>query len=259
MAENRYSISNKQLVLLGLEGNLATITINRPRKLNALSLDMMDEFSQVLEAVSKDDEICVVIITGAGEWFSAGADLAFLHSLGSPGQFRRVLKEKWHRTFNAIEHMEKLFIAAINGPAMGGAVEMALACDFRVAADSASFTMPQIKYGLIPDSGGTSRLPKLIGLSKAKELILSGETINSSEAERIGLVDRKFTDADFMGMVRQYAQKFLDKSPTALGLGKLTINKSLDLDTAAGLEHAGMVQSVLLGSEGYQYIANKNK
>ncbi len=247
----RFDLKN-DLVLLEKEGRLATITINRPRKLNALNLDLMNEFGQVLEALRRDDEISVVIITGAGKCFSAGADLEFLHSLGTPERFRTVLKEYWHRNFDAIESMEKLFIAAINGPAIGGAVEMALACDLRVAAESTTISLPEIRYGLIPDSGGTNRLARQIGLAQAKELVFSAESIGSSEAIRLGLVNKVFPDDGFIQAVKTYAQKFLDKSPAALGLGKLAINRSLDLDTRAGLDDAAMVQSLLLSSEEYQ-------
>jgi enoyl-CoA hydratase/carnithine racemase len=241
-----------ELVLLAKEGRLVVITINRPKKLNALSLDLMDEFRQVLEAIARDDEISVVILTGAGEFFSVGADLEFLHSLGTPKQFRRALKEHWHKSFDAIENMEKLFIAAINGPAMGGGVEMALACDLRVVAENATLAMPQITFGLIPDSGGTNRLAKQVGLAQAKEFVFSGESINSDEASGIGLVNRVFPNENFGATARKYAEKFLDKSPAALGLGKGAINRSLDLDTREGLEDAAGVQSVLLGSEEYQ-------
>lgn len=249
--DGRFDSGNK-LVLFEKDGRLATIRLNRPKKLNALNLGLIHQFWHVLEAVRLDDEISVVLVTGAGKAFSAGADLDFLQSLGSPEQFRNELKENWHRPFDAIENMEKLFIAAINGAAIGGGVELALTCDLRVAAEGASFSLPEINYGLMPDAGGTNRLPKLIGVARAKELTFSGEAISSSEACRIGLVNRVFPDEGFMGAAKAYAQKFLDKSPTALGLGKQVINRSLDLDTRAGLDDAAMLQSILLESEEYR-------
>ena len=252
MSENGHFEPKSDLVLLEKQGRLATITINRPAKLNALSLDLMDELGQVLESVARDDEISVVILTGAGKFFSVGADLDFLHSLGTPEQFKKVLKTSWHNNFDAIENMEKLFIAAINGPAMGGAVEMALACDLRVITESATLALPQITFGLIPDSGGTNRLSKQIGLAQAKEFVFSGESINCHKASGLGLVNKVFPDEEFTAGVREYAELFLDKSPTALGLGKLLINKSLDMDTRAGLEAAGEVQSRLLDGEEYR-------
>lgn len=251
MEDGRFD-SESGLVLFEKDHRLATITLNRPNKLNALNLSLIHEFVQVLEAIRVDDEISVIILTGAGKSFSAGADLEFLHSLGSPAEFRKELKENWHKPFDAIENMEKLFIAAINGAAIGGGVEMALACDLRVAAEGASFAMPEIKYGLMPDAGGTSRLPKLIGVARTKELVFSGETISSGEASQIGLVNRVFPDEGFMESAKAYARKFLDKSPIALGLGKLVINRSPDLDTRAGLDDAAMLQSILLESEEYR-------
>ena len=251
MKDGRFDSGNK-LVLFEKEGRLATITLNRPEKLNALNLSLIHEFWQVLEAIRVDDEISVVLVTGAGKSFSVGADLAFLHSLGSPAQFRKELKENWHKPFDAMENMEKLFIAAINGTAIGGGIEMALACDLRVAAKSAGFSMPEIKYGLVPDAGGTNRLPKLIGAARTKELVFTGEPITSSEACRVGLVNKVFPDESFMDAAKAYAQKFLDKSPAALGPGKLLINRSLDLDTSAGLDDVAMLQSILLESEEYR-------
>lgn len=252
MADTGRSNLKSELVLLEKVGRLATITINRAEKLNALSLNLMGEFRQVLEDIAGDDELSVVIITGAGRAFSVGADVEFLHSLGSPKQFRQALKEYWHDNFNAIESMEKLFIAAINGIALGGAIEMALACDLRIAAASATFAMPEIEYGLIPDSGGTNRLARLIGSACAKEFALSGDFISSAEAGRIGLVNQIFPDETFATSVEKYANKFLDKSPRAIGFGKRAINRSMELDTYTALDEAGSLQTILLGSEAYQ-------
>jgi enoyl-CoA hydratase len=241
-----------ELVLFEKEGRLATITLNRPNKLNALTVSMIEQFGGALSAIRDDDEISVVLVTGAGKAFSAGADLEFLHSLGSPAEFRKRLKQNWHRHFDAIENMEKLFIAAINGIAIGGGVELALACDLRIAAECANFSMLEIRYGLIPDAGGMNRLPKLIGPARAKELIFSGEPISSGEALRIGLLNRVFPDDGFAQAAKTYAQKFLDKSPMALGRGKLVVNRGMNLDTRAGLDDAAMLQSLLLDSDEYQ-------
>ena len=244
-------VSNN-MVLLEKEGRLATITLNRPDKLNALSLSMMDEFRQVLEAIRLDDDISVVLITGAGRAFSVGADLEFLHSLSDPSSFRKALKHYWHDNFNTIENMEKLFVAAINGTAIGGAVELALVCDLRLACEGVSFAMPQITYGLIPDSGGTNRLARLVGSASAKELILSGRKISTEDAFRIGLLNRVLPAENFLAEVRNWVGDYLDKSPAALGLGKLAINRSWDLDIQAGLDDAGMLQSILLNSPEYR-------
>ena len=240
------------MVLFEKRGRLATLTLNRPGKLNALSLELMGKLREVLQAIARDEEILVVVIAGAGKAFSVGADLEFLHSLESPEHFRSVLKEYWHDNFNAIESMEKLFVAAINGIALGGAVEMALACDLRIATESATFAMPEIRYGLIPDSGGTNRLTRLIGVGRAKDFALSGDAISSREALSIGLVNQVAPDEEFGRAVEAYVGRFLDKSSQAIGLGKRAINRSLDLDTLAALDEAGRLQSILLGSETYR-------
>jgi len=249
--------TNTELVLFEKTGRLATVTINRPDKLNALSLSLMEELSSVLDTIRGDSEISVVVVTGAGKHFSAGADLDFVHSLNSPEQFKETLATYWHGNFNAIEDMQKLFIAAINGTAVGGGLELALACDLRVATETARLALPEIVYGLIPDSGGTNRLARLIGTARTKELALSGDYITSGDACRIGLLNRVFPDRDFAHAVRRYAERFLDKSPMALGLGKRTINRSFDLNIRDGLDDAAAAQAELLGSEEYRQAVRK--
>jgi enoyl-CoA hydratase len=253
MARRRRTAASEPLVRLEKEGRgLARILLNRPKKLNALSLEMMEQFGQCLDAIQYDDEISVVIITGEGKAFSVGADLEFLHELGAPEDFRKALFQYWHRHFDAIENMEKLFVAALNGIALGGALEMALVCDLRIAAEGIKVAMPQIKYGLLPDSGGTNRLAKLIGRSVTKEFILSGESIDSQEALRIGLVDRVFPAQDFLNHAYRYVEKFLDKSSSAIGLGKLAVNRGEELNSKEGLVDAALFQSILLNSDPYK-------
>ena len=148
--------------------------------------------------------------------------------------------------------MEKLFIAAINGIAIGCGLELALACDLRIAAEGVKMGLPEINYGLIPDAGGTIRLTRIVGAGFTKEMILSGESIKSEEAQEIGLINRILPPENFLENAKEYASKFLNKSGTAIGLGKLTINKSMDQDIKSGLEHALITQSLLLHSEEYK-------
>ena len=148
MARRRRTTASEPLVRLEKEGRgLARILLNRPKKLNALSLEMMEQFGQCLDAIRYDDEISVVIITGDGKAFSVGADLEFLHGLGAPEDFRKALFQYWHRHFDAIENMEKLFVAALNGITLGGALEMALVCDLRIAAEGIKLAMPRMNTG----------------------------------------------------------------------------------------------------------------
>jgi enoyl-CoA hydratase len=142
--------------------------------------------------------------------------------------------------------MEKLFIAALNGITLGGALELALACDLRVAAANAVFGLPEINFGLIPDAGGTIRLTRLIGPGAAKELILSGKFIPSDDAKSMGLIQRIFAAENFMEEVAEYSKPFEQKSPIALGLGKFAVNKNVHQDIGSGLEDALFIQSILL-------------
>lgn len=245
-------LKNEKVLFEKKEQQLGIMTLNRPEKLNALNVPLIQEFQEVLDFIVEDDEISVVIITGAGRAFSVGADLDMLHDLGTPEVFRRDLKRLWHMSFGTIEDMEKLFIAALNGWTLGGALELALACDLRVAAEGVLLGLPEIKYGIIPDSGGTNRLAKLVGPAKTKELILSGESITCEEAHRLGLVNKILSSENFLDEVLGYASQFVEKSSVALGLGKIAVNKSLSQDTKSGLEDAMLIQSILLKTSGYQ-------
>lgn len=241
-----------EMVLFEKKERLCIVTLNRPEKLNAFNVSLIQEFQEVLDFIIEDDEISVVIVTGAGRAFSVGADLDMLNDLGTPEVFRRDIRRLWHKSFGTIEDMEKLFIAALNGWTLGGALEMAIACDLRVAAKGVSLGLPEIKYGIIPDAGGTNRLARLIGSSSTKEMVLSGESITCEEAHRIGLVNKALPPENFLDEVIKYASKFVDKSGVALGLGKLAVNRSLNQDVKSGLEDAIIIQSILLKSSGYQ-------
>lgn len=243
--DNKIELKN-ETILYSKEGRRCIITLNRPEKLNALTVPLVTELNDALDFISKDKEISVVIITGSGRAFSVGADIDMIENLGSPDTFRIETRERWHKAFNAIEGMEKLFIAALNGITLGGALELSLACDLRVAATDAVFGLPEINFGLIPDAGGTIRLTRLIGPAAAKELILSGEMITCENAKSVGLVQQIFPMENFMEAVMEYSKQFEDKSPMALGLGKIAVNKNVHQDTESGLEDALIIQSILL-------------
>lgn len=235
-----------ETVLYSKEGRRCILTLNRPDKLNALNIPLATELNDALDYIRYDKEISVVIITGTGRAFSVGADIEVIENLGSPDSFRAETREIWHKPFNAIEGMEKLFIAALNGITLGGALELSLACDIRVAATDAVFGLPEISFGLIPDAGGTIRLTRLIGPAAAKELILSGKLIPSDDAKAMGLVQQVFPAESFMETVMEYSKQFEDKSPIALGLGKSAVNRNAHQDTESGLEDALFIQSILL-------------
>lgn len=207
---------------------VATITLNRPEALNAMNRQMGQELRTAIDEVRQDKEARVLIITGAGDKaFSAGRDLKeYSQSTITP-------VEEWSRrieqgsSFGLME-MPKPVIAAINGYAIGGGLELALACDIRIASDKATFGFYEIRRGFFPGGGATWRLAPLVGRGWAMELILSGEPITAEVAERIGLVNRVVPHAKLMDSVREMAEKIASKSPQALMLAKAAINQSLD-------------------------------
>jgi enoyl-CoA hydratase/carnithine racemase len=143
---------------------VGTITLNRPGKLNAITFEMLDDLWALLQEIMVDEEVHVILLKGEGRYFCAGADLGILGTL-TPETFRIRQRKYWNRVFNEFEDIQKLTIAALNGPALGGGVELALCCDMRYAVEDATFALPEINFGILPDSGGTIRLPGLIGLA----------------------------------------------------------------------------------------------
>jgi enoyl-CoA hydratase/carnithine racemase len=238
-------------LLIEKADGVAKIIFNRPAKLNAINFVMIDELWNLLHEVRDDDEIRVVVFTGAGKYFSSGADLDILSTL-TPKSFRKMQHQYWNKLYNFIESFDKLTIAAVNGPVIGGGVELILCCDIRYAVDDATFLLPQINYGIIPDAGGTIRLPLLIGLSRAKELILSGEPIGANQAEAYGLVNHVYQTAGFNEKVHQAALKFAKKPPLAMQWGKHVINKGFyHRNIQIGLQDAMDAQTDLIKTSDY--------
>ncbi len=239
-------------ILFEKSEGVAGITLNRPEKLNAMNLELLDELWAALQDIQEDDETRVVVISGAGKYFSAGTDLKFLSSL-TQKSFREDMRKYWNRVFSEIEDMQRLTIAAINGPAIGGGVELALCCDLRYCVEEATFTLPQINFGLLPDAGATVRLPMLIGPAKAKEYIFSGKSMDAITAEDLGLVNHVFSREEFLEEVQKIASEMADKPPLALGMGKQLINRSFrNRDVKSGLEEVVDVQTFLIGTDDYR-------
>jgi len=231
---------------------IGTITLNRPNKLNALNFELLDELWAVLQEISGDDGVRVVLLTGSGRYFSAGADLEILSTL-TPHNFRLNQRLYWNRVFNELEEIQKVTIAALDGPAIGGGLELALCCDLRYATEDAYFRMPQINFGLLPDAGGTVRLPLLIGLARAKEFILSGNSMETDEAEATGLINKVFPSEVFKIEIKKIAIAMAQKPPLASGIGKQLLNRSFQQrDIKSGLEDITDLQSYLITTEDYQ-------
>ncbi len=202
-------------IILEMNDGVAVITLNRPDKLNALNADLLDALEQTLRHVQADPLARVVVITGSGpKAFAAGADIALLHQ--QDGFSGRLFAERGQRVLSLIEHLGIPVIAAVNGFALGGGCEVAMACHIRFAADTARFGQPEINLGIIPGYGGTQRLPRLVGLAKAIELILSGEMVGVEEAHRLGLVNRVYPAAELIEQTLAFARILAGKAPLAL-------------------------------------------
>jgi len=241
---------------------IATITLNRPEALNAFSKEVVSEVLQALEDVRTDGNVRVVVLTGAGEKaFSAGADIKTMK--GFNALKARELSLMGERLCSALENLEKPVIAAINGYALGGGLEVAMSCDLRIASERARMGQTEINIGLIPGWGGTQRLTRLIGRTKAKELVFTGKMIDAKRAEQLGVVNMVFPAEEFRERVRQFAKELAAKAPVALRVAKALINKGADmsLDSAIALEREGfgVVGSTEDLQEGVSAFTEKRK
>jgi enoyl-CoA hydratase len=217
-----------QTILYDQEDGIATITFNRPDKLNVLNQQMLAEFTDALEQVRQNPDIRVLLLTGAGRAFIAGADVSEFLKFG-PLEARQFATAA-HDIGFALESLEIPVIACVNGFALGGGLEMAMACDFIYAADTAALGQPEINLGIIPGFGGTQRLARLVGKGVAKEMILTGRRVEAAEAKTLGLVARVFPADHFMAECRQVAQALAAKGRVALRAAKQSIDRGFDLD-----------------------------
>lgn len=216
---------------------IAWIILNRPEKLNTINEDLTRELQQAIVDVEDDKEVRIVIITGAGEKaFSGGADLSVFMSGVTP-LYAQYIAAKGHELLAMIDRLPQPVIAAINGYAFGSGCEIALACDFRLAAKRAKIGLTEVNLSLIPAWGGTQRMPRIIGLAKAREAIMFGKQFSADEALEIGLVDRVFPDASFEKKVRTFAQSLAGQSPIALKLVKQCLNYGTQVPLEIGLAY----------------------
>lgn len=220
-------------VLLEKEGNIAILTINRPKALNALNTETLLELDTVIDIIEKDDDIYVVILTGSGEKaFVAGADITEMKDFNTiQGRKFSILGNK---VFRKLETLEKPVIAAINGFTLGGGCELSMACDIRIATTKSKFGQPEVGLGITPGFGGTQRLARLVGMGMAKQLIYTGSIVKADEAYRIGLVNKIVEPEALMNDVRGMAKQIAANAPIAVKLCKSAINRGMqcDIDTA---------------------------
>jgi enoyl-CoA hydratase len=229
-------------LLLERDGACAIVTVNRPKVLNALNTATMDELRRAMLELRHDDGVRVVVLTGAGDKsFIAGADINELAVQSATAGREHALRGQ--HVLDLIENLGKPVIAAINGYALGGGCEVAMACTLRIAADTAKIGQPEINLGIIPGYAGTQRLARLVGKSKAMELVLTGASITAAEAERIGLVNRVVPAAELMAETRKLAASLADHAPVAMRYIISAINKGLEMPFA----EAAVFEATLFG------------
>lgn len=230
---------------------IATITINRPATLNALDEEIFLEILSRLEDAEKDENVKVVVITGAGEKaFCVGLDLETVKGINPINAWETT--RRGQKLTLAIEELGKPVIAAINGYALGGGLELAMACDIRIASENARVGQPEVNVGLIPGLGGTQRLPRLVGKGIAKELVFTGKIIDAKTAERIGLVNMVVPPERLKSAVEELAKEIMSKAPIAIKLAKELINNSIETDQRTGLIHEAEAFGILSSTEDFR-------
>lgn len=238
-------------VVLDRDGSVATITLNRPEAMNAINMAVREMLPAALAEADADDAVRVIVLRGAGgRAFCAGADIkefAPAEDLVAKRQSR--VHSPW---FGALERVRKPLVAAVDGVCFGGGLEIALACDLRIASRSARFALSETGLGLIPGAGGTQRLPRLVGLGVALDMMLTGQPIDADRAFAIGLVSRLFDDAAFADATRHVAETIAAKAPLASVFAKEAARKGFDLDLGAGLRLEGDLSTLLVNTEDRQ-------
>ena len=223
-----------ETVILCVKNGTATLTFNRPKALNVLNSQLILELGQALEEVAVDENVRVLVITGGEKVFVAGGDIKEMMSCDSIKAKQYILSV--HKVFNRLAEFPKPTIAAICGFSFGGGMELAAACDIRIAADDASFGFPEVKLGIFPAGGGSQRIPRIIGMLKTKELMFTGDTIDASSALAIGLINYMVPSEEVLPKAYVLAEKIGKNAPLALKALKESIHTGLDVDLASGLK-----------------------
>ncbi len=238
-------------LLFQLEDGVATVTLNRPEALNAINMEMRADFASLAERLHDDEAVRVVVFTGAGKAFSAGGDIGHFERDWRTPEFR-AHGHRLTQFFNGLEALEKPVIAALNGVTTGAGLQLALACDLRLASDQARIGFRENFIGLIPGHGGVTRLVRLVGYGKAKELIFMGQLITSTDAKAIGLVNQVVQHESLLEEARALAADLLQRAPQALGLVKQLLNAAGNLDLNSGLLIESLAQSILIKTEDHR-------
>ena len=239
---------------------LLTLTLNRPDRLNALLMESLEEIDAALERAASRKAVRAIIVTGAGRAFCSGLDLSCLKTFQkeTAAGMRRALR-KINTTFNAFEQIEKPVVAALNGVAVGAGLEIALACDVRIAAGGVRMGLVETRVGVMPDGGGCVRMARNVGIGRAKEMILTGNLIPADEAHRIGLVNRVVPAKDLGRAARRFAEELLQRGPLGIGLAKRVISRAYAMDVEAGIELEALASGPLYASRDAHEAARARK
>lgn len=236
-----------ETILFRREGEIAYITINRPKAMNALNTQVIAELGEAVSILEEDKSIRVAIITGEGRAFVAGADIAQMANFTVADG--KSLAKAGSEVFRRIEFLDTVTIAAINGFALGGGCELALSCDMRIAAEKALFGQPEVGIGITPGFSGTQRLPRVVGQAKAKEMILTGDPISAAEAERIGLVNKVVPGEELMAEAEKLAARVLKNAPIAVRASNEAIQRGCEKDIETGIIIESNLFGICFGTE----------
>jgi enoyl-CoA hydratase/3-hydroxyacyl-CoA dehydrogenase len=242
-----------ETILLDHRERVVHLTLNRPERLNAISPKLLQELSSALDEISRMAQVRVVILAGAGRAFSSGTDLQALAGEGLerlPSAFRYQLK-MMQEALTRITTLEKPVLAKVHGYALGAAMELALACDFRISTEDARWGLPEVLYSIVPDLGGTQRLVRLVGVGKAKELVMLGRTIDGAEAQTLGIVNRAVSPERLDEEVHAWVEEILRLPPLGVGLAKKTVDSAADSSIQTSLEFTAQVQGALISSKDF--------
>jgi len=234
------------MIRVDVSESIATVTIDRPEVKNALNLETVHEFRAALETLAQNADVGVLIITGGGETaFVSGADINDIRARGRAEALAAINST----LFSEVERFPRPTIAAINGFALGGGCELALACDIRIASDTAKFGQPELGLGIIPGAGATQRLPRIVGLGRAKHLILTGDIVDAKQALEMGLVSAVTPPGQLQIRAREMAKRILRNGPLAARLAKIALNASARVDMDSGLLIETLAQAICYSSD----------
>lgn len=242
-----------ETLLLEREDPVVSLILNRPEKLNAISPKLLEEMAQALDEISRMENVRLLVIRGAGRAFSSGTDLQALAGQGLerlPTTFRYHLS-RMQEVFGRISSLEKPVLALIHGYALGAAMELALACDFRICTYETRFALPEVQYCLVPDLGGCQRLVRSLGVAQAKELVMLGRSVDGAKAQELGLVNKAVPQEELELELKAWKEEILALPPLSVGLGKRVVELSADIGLQAALEYTTQVQASLINSRDF--------